>query len=40
MDKTTKNLSVAGEYPSMKEMRADGFQTRDIANLLAQEIIL
>lgn len=36
MDKITKYLSAAGGYARMKELRAAGFQTRDVANLVAQ----
>lgn len=36
MDKITNYLSAAGGYARMKELRASGFQTRDIAELVAQ----
>lgn len=35
MDKITNYLSAAGVYARMKELRAAGFQTRDIADLVA-----
>lgn len=36
MDKITNYLSSAGGYARMKELRAAGFQTRDVAELLAK----
>ena len=39
MDKITNYLSAAGGYARMKELRAAGFQTRDVAELLAQGYI-
>ncbi len=36
MDKITNYLSAAGGYARMKELRVLGFQTCDIAELLAQ----
>ena len=36
MDKITNYLSAAGGYACMKELRAAGFQTRDVAELVAQ----
>lgn len=39
MDKITNYLSAAGGYARMKELRAAGFQTRDVAELVAQGYI-
>lgn len=39
MDKITKYLSAAGGYACMKDLRAAGFQARDVADLVVQGYI-